>query len=319
MKKFLSIIVILSIAAFCIFATEISGVGYGGTYENAKENATISLKNKIKNEIFKGNDEAYKEFDIDAFADKFTYSDPILTGSQKISERYRAIATLDDKEIIDYVHNFESEEKETIEGNIQSYDEFLKNYAENQEQRRKADEEREQREIRERNAQSRLFKLSWEFGIDILFPVSKSSDNERLTSAWGIHGGIGTIIYNNFFIMFSASPTFATIETTTTNTNAEGKVTTTKTSKTKYYVTYMDLTAAYRLKWNNMDMYLGVAGGFAADTGSAWYIMPKLRLGIDFNTFKPVFESAAITVGGKYEFSSKIWTIGLSITLFGLY
>lgn len=200
-----------------------------------------------------------------------------------------------------------------------SYEDFLLSYSANEEERKRAEEERIRKEIYENERNSRMFKLTWQLGGSLIFPITKNpistTDNDKtyITNAYGIQAGIGTIINNNILVMFSAIPTFATKRIVPNDKTAK-----TKTS-TGYDCTFLDLALAYRFKWNTTDLYAGVSGGFAADTAKHFYIMPQLRLGLQFDAFRPVFDSADLTIGAKYTFDTKIWSIGVYISLIGIY
>ena len=81
----------------------------------------------------------------------------------------------------------------------------------------------------------------------------------------------------------------------------------------------MDLNVNYKLDWNNTFLFLGVGAGLDVDSAKEIYIMPQVAFCINFEPFRPAFESVQARIAARYTFSTRLWELGVDFTFQGLY
>lgn len=206
-----------------------------------------------------------------------------------------------------YISNSNVEENKNSDDATMS--DFMADYEKRQEALNKLQEERRRDEAALREKEARVVRLSWGVGLNVFFPINSNSENIVVSNRLAPTVNIGMVIKNRLIISLGASPTFAQ------RNQKEPKL----SLGMGYYRTYLDLNVSYKADWNSTFLYIGVGAGLDVDSAKEIYIMPQVAFALNFDKFRPVFDSAEAKIAVRYTFSTKIWDLGVEFTLKGLY
>ena len=311
-KSLLLLLIIFFISVNSVFAEIMRVTGYGSTRELARADAIDKSIQKIKMDVY--NNKVPSDISFEGIENIIEFQSVVVGASSNDEFKYRIVGKFDSDKAREFLSKDVNAETQGEQATISmgskniSYSDFSESNEDPElliDTIEKLNEERK----KDQNAQNRVLRVSWGIGLSYFTLINSNSDNIVINNKLAPTANIGMVIKDRLIISLGVSPTFAT------RYQKDPKV----QFGMKYYKTYMDLNVNYKLDWNNTFLFLGVGAGLDVDSAKEIYIMPQVAFCINFEPFRPAFESVQARIAARYTFSTRLWELGVDFTFQGLY